>query len=1641
MLLLHLSDLHFGNKNRFANDKPSDLGRAFHRALQAARKERHIPDTMAVSLVIVTGDIVESGLPSEFRAALEFLVSLSEEMGLPHDHFVFLPGNHDISWADCRIVRAARDGEKFPAAEFESRLNTEKLANYRAFLSAFYGKPVDDDNLAELENVRSLGSGGWLRDFPDLRLSIAALNTSEREHDVLKGGFLSPDQAQALMTFWREDPSSSRLKILALHHNPVSTTDANRDWVLTWLRDKEKAAGESVPMSADVFEHYIADIAGFIGSEHLPKIVEDTCPHAVLHGHHHDQGRPNSWHWKKNGNAPVLSVGSFGLNKDQLPGDAPLSCQFLRFVLPPEPTAPRLIAIPLIYDGRFRLEGDVLVGAFRAEVASRAAYDQPLPLPKGWKVEAEPAPEPVIVDASPPRFLGKHEHLCYDRQPVYARKLSDLDQELIMEFLAKPLSQEQNAGLKREKNGGSPNLEQQLEHLHCMYEGRPTLGALLCFAPSQILTDKAGCCTLQMAIHDASERGGDNTSIAIARGNLLHLFERGMTWLTGGSVLRRQGQVGSKSRDDFEIPARVLREALANALVHRDYETIVLQGQPTRIDVYPDKVEVTSYGRLLDQVHLEQLNSPDQTLRPFRRNEAIACVFQCMTGAELNASGIHRMRRLMTEAGLALPLFRAGDDFVCVTLARPFELSSARVVVPPSSSALRSTRKVFISSTGELSVHRKAAQDACLRAGMIPIMWEEFPLSATDSSTALKHMIDEADVYICILGIRYGALLSPEGISGVEAEFNRAVDRGVPILVFTMHKDHPVTIDEAARDSEGRKRLAHFKERVLKDRLVIEFKSPEDLRGRIIEALATLPDPVKRFRVGLSFAGEKRPFVAQVAALLAKQFGESSILYDKFHEAEFARYDLSVYLPRLYGESDLVVAVLAKDYNKKTWTGLEWNTINGLMEQGRQSDVMLCRFDYTEVKGLHENAGFVELDDKTPEQFATLILERLALNEGHSKDHYIGPSSAHAQVLKTSIPHNLPTLQPFFGRELELRKIADALDHGSRTWGVLIDGPGGMGKTSLAVRAAYDASPDDFNRIIFISLKTRELDDDGMRDLSGFMLCGLVEILNELARELDCDDIAKAPEDQRPRLLLDALRGTQTLLVLDNLESLVKRERDQLFTFVKKLPPGCKAILTSRGRIGSGAEELILEKLSQEAALATLAELAIHNPLLAQTTEAERLVLYRETGGKPLLLRWAAGQLGRGHCLTFTDALHFIRSCPPENDPLEFIFGDLVEDFDDAETQALCALTYFNVPASVEHVAALAGLLEPDTDRALRKLSVRSLAVPTNELKTFTLVTMVADFLRQKMPEVTAKIGDRLEKRAYALIIENGYDKHERFPALEAAWPGIAPALPLFLAGDNARLQTVCDALHRFLEFQGRWDEWLALSEKSESKAVAAADYLQAGWRASHIGYIHFLRQQAEAVLTCAERAAAHWERAKAGARERGIAIRLRGIGHQLKAEYPAAIAAYREALDLHRSLAAESSDVASSLNSLAEVERLSGDLVAAEGHYREALSVARFIGHIDGVANFTGNLAELALDREDWTDAETLAREALSLAETVHRQELIASNNHRLAQALVRQGKIAEALPHARHAVEIYIRLDSPDLKVARATLRECEQ
>ena len=79
---------------------------------------------------------------------------------------------------------------------------------------------------------------------------------------------------------------------------------------------------------------------------------------------------------------------------------------------------------------------------------------------------------------------------------------------------------------------------------------------------------------------------------------------------------------GINRQDQLEIPLEVLREVIANAIIHRDYS---LKGQQIDLSIFPDRVEVVSPGGLLSAVKLKDLGK-----KSVRRNELIADLFHRM---------------------------------------------------------------------------------------------------------------------------------------------------------------------------------------------------------------------------------------------------------------------------------------------------------------------------------------------------------------------------------------------------------------------------------------------------------------------------------------------------------------------------------------------------------------------------------------------------------------------------------------------------------------------------------------------------------------------------------------------------------------------------------------------------------------------------------------------------------------------------------------------------------------------------------------------------------------------------------------------------------------------------------------------------
>jgi hypothetical protein len=154
---------------------------------------------------------------------------------------------------------------------------------------------------------------------------------------------------------------------------------------------------------------------------------------------------------------------------------------------------------------------------------------------------------------------------------------------------------------------------------------------------------------------------------------------------------------------------------------------------------------------------------------------------------------------------------------------------------------------------------------------------------------------------------------------------------------------------------------------------------------------ATSPEPSanpeKRFRIALSYPGEHGSFVQEVAEYLSSKIARERVLYDKYHEAEFARPDLDIYLPNLYrAESELVAIFLCAEYSKKRWCKLEWRFIRQLICTSEVRRIMFLSFDaigaIPEI-GILSGDGYVSIGERTPHDIADLILIRLQVNAGN----------------------------------------------------------------------------------------------------------------------------------------------------------------------------------------------------------------------------------------------------------------------------------------------------------------------------------------------------------------------------------------------------------------------------------------------------------------------------------------------------------------------------------------------------------------------------------------------------------------------------------------------------------------------------------
>ena len=140
--------------------------------------------------------------------------------------------------------------------------------------------------------------------------------------------------------------------------------------------------------------------------------------------------------------------------------------------------------------------------------------------------------------------------------------------------------------------------------------------------------------------------------------------------------------------------------------------------------------------------------------------------------------------------------------------------------------------QVFISSTfTDLKEERQNITNVLLMADCIPAGMEAFVADDDEQFNIIKHVIDLCDYYILIIGERYGTVNPKTGKSYTEMEFDYAVAKGIPVLVFV--KDIDVDSLDTNEDIITKGKLEEFKNRALSGRMGGMWNELGDLSGKV----------------------------------------------------------------------------------------------------------------------------------------------------------------------------------------------------------------------------------------------------------------------------------------------------------------------------------------------------------------------------------------------------------------------------------------------------------------------------------------------------------------------------------------------------------------------------------------------------------------------------------------------------------------------------------------------------------------------------------------------------------------------------------------------------------------------------------------
>lgn len=195
-----------------------------------------------------------------------------------------------------------------------------------------------------------------------------------------------------------------------------------------------------------------------------------------------------------------------------------------------------------------------------------------------------------------------------------------------------------------------------LEFMGIAKDNALTLAGLMTFSmypqayfPQLCITAVSLPGTEQGEIGDDGERFIDNKRLT---GAISDMLEDAVEFVRTNSRTKTIIDDNGHRVDKPEYPIKAVREAILNALVHRDY-SVHTENVPIRIEMYRDRMEIINSGGLYGKISIDALGKA----RPETRNAALANMLELLNITENRYSGIPTMRKEFANAGLPAPIF------------------------------------------------------------------------------------------------------------------------------------------------------------------------------------------------------------------------------------------------------------------------------------------------------------------------------------------------------------------------------------------------------------------------------------------------------------------------------------------------------------------------------------------------------------------------------------------------------------------------------------------------------------------------------------------------------------------------------------------------------------------------------------------------------------------------------------------------------------------------------------------------------------------------------------------------------------------------------------------------------------------------